>query len=341
MYDTKISVIVPVYNVGAYLPECVRSIREQTHRNLEILLVDDGATDGSGELCDVWAAEDDRIRVIHQENGGLSAARNSALDVATGDFIGFVDGDDWVSPDFFEHLLRALRESGAEISICGYRRVYPGGHRDVRPSGKQLLSAQEAIARFMTRCDGIRENMFTSLYARHLFEGIRFPVGRVYEDVATKYRLMERAERISVIPDCIYFYRQRSGSITQIPFSDKRYDLLRAIREMQEDPYLQKDPLLREAVSYRKMMTACDLLKDAAMTLTHPERAPYEKMLQNAYLHVHKNRRRILRNPRLSKLYKGIAVLSMLPYPWMIRVLESRPVKAVTGSRNVPYSEKL
>ena len=127
--EGKISVVVPVYNVEDYLDRCVKSIISQTYENLEVILVDDGSADGSPVMCDSWAQKDPRIKVIHKPNGGVSSARNAALDAATGDFIGFVDSDDWIENDFYELLMKSLAENGSDIAFCGYYVVERSGEK--------------------------------------------------------------------------------------------------------------------------------------------------------------------------------------------------------------------
>ena len=214
----RISVIVPVYKVEEYLHRCVRSIQAQTHRDLEIILVDDGSPDGCGAVCDEFAALDDRIKVIHKENGGLSDARNAGLDIATGEFIGFVDSDDHIAPTMYERLLQVLECGEADMSLCGYDLVDDGG----APAGLQrcplktgVLSREAALE----AVDTLQPDYFfyvtawNRLYRRRLFDGLRFPKGKLHEDEFTAHLLFDRCRRVAVTEEALYHYVQRGGSI--------------------------------------------------------------------------------------------------------------------------------
>lgn len=174
-----ISIIVPVYNVKDYLEKCLQSICVQTYKNLEIILIDDGSSDGSGELCDLFAQRDGRIKVIHQTNAGQSAARNRGLAVAQGEFLGFVDSDDWIEPDMYEFLYHLLKENGADISICSHYR--DKGKKSVAKysSGEQFVFTRDEGIRALVVDRRIRNYVWDKLYKRRLFSGITFPLNRI------------------------------------------------------------------------------------------------------------------------------------------------------------------
>ena len=213
-----ISVIVPVYNVEPYLRQCVDSILAQTYENLEIILVDDGSLDRCPQICDGYAKKDERIRVIHKENGGLSDARNAGLNIATGDYIGFVDSDDWIEPNMYNHLIRTLLKYEADISVCGYQES----------NGKRILATKsmawqektytvEKAFREVLLSGEIMVVMCNKLYKSILFNDIRFPKGETFEDHAVFYKLFEKCSCIAHSGKIGYYYRKRPGSIT---FSD-------------------------------------------------------------------------------------------------------------------------
>lgn len=210
-----ISVIVPVYKVEEYLDRCVRSILAQTYRNLEVLLVDDGSPDRCGAICDAFAAQDERVKVIHKVNGGLSDARNVAIDVAKGDYLGFVDSDDFIHPKMYESLLNAILESNASISACFYRSFKPGEDcftNDEHPE-TIVLGQKEALAHFYSfNCVNFTL-VWNKLYEKSLFEGIRYPKGKTREDEFTTYKLVYKAHKLVFLKDHLYFYLQRPGSI--------------------------------------------------------------------------------------------------------------------------------
>lgn len=222
----QISVIVPVYKVEKYLRECVDSILAQTYRDFELILVDDGSPDSCGAICDEYAAKDSRIRVIHQENQGVSAARNAALDVAKGEFIAFVDGDDYLHPEMLSLTFRLIREHGADVCAFGVCQ-FPDGNK---PPLDQLLSESLRILSNREACMEVCRNqnwmpiVCNKLYKSTVFRNIRFPIGRYHEDEAVSHVLMYSAKKTVQIPGKLYFYRENQGSIMHNPELRKFYD---------------------------------------------------------------------------------------------------------------------
>lgn len=212
MERPKISVIVPVYNVEPYLRKCLDSIVRQTYQNLEIILVDDGSPDSCGAICDEYAAQDDRIRVIHQANGGVSAARNAGLAAATGEWIGWVDSDDWIEPDMFELMLLNSLESNADIAVCSRFEEYPNRSVFRGWDETKLLNTEDALY-FLLQNDQMQNFLWDKLFRRDLFNGLWFWEGKTYEDIALMHCLFERAERVICYPEGSYHYFQRENSI--------------------------------------------------------------------------------------------------------------------------------
>lgn len=212
MDKPKISVIVPIYKVEPYLRRCLDSIVEQTYRNLEIILVDDGSPDNCGRICDEYATRDERIKVIHQLNAGLSFARNVGLAQATGDYIGFVDSDDWLELDFFEYLLSGVKRTGAKIVMCSF--VMEGGQRSqvIGYSEEQLMDQRTAMGELLQGTK-MTTSVWNKLYCREVYENIRFPNGKVYEDLATTYQVYEKANQVLALPKGKYHYRRNSQGI--------------------------------------------------------------------------------------------------------------------------------
>lgn len=212
----KISIIVPAYNVERYLRECIESICTQTHTNLEIIIVDDGSTDMTGSICDEYAEKDNRIIVIHQKNGGMSNARNSALDIATGDYIGYVDSDDVIHPRMFEFLLGALEKNDVDISYCGEvafkdgERVGFDEYKDY--SVWRIESRDELLGHCCDDWTGPTNWVWNKLYKRELFEKIRFVENRRMEDVMISAEILLNVKKAVWINERLYGYRQRTGS---------------------------------------------------------------------------------------------------------------------------------
>lgn len=208
-----ISVIVPVYKVESYLHECIDSILCQTYRDLEILLINDGSPDRCGEICDEYAGLDTRIRVFHTENRGLSAARNLGLREAKGEYIGFVDSDDWIEPDMYEVLLRRLEETGTNISASGVSCEYLDCKNDYSMSDSVYIGTEAVRALVCELSNGV----WNKLYAKRCWTDIGFPVNHTYEEVATLYKVVLKAESLSCVPKPLYHYRMRTGSIVHTP----------------------------------------------------------------------------------------------------------------------------
>lgn len=216
MSNPLISVVVPVYNIEAYLEKCVRSLLDQTYSNLEIILVDDGSTDSSPDLCDKFAIEDERVVVSHKRNGGLSDARNHGIALASGKYLSFIDGDDYLAQGAYEAVVAEF-EGAADIVAFGIELCYDDG-RKIRkaPAARRCLGMGQGIVALNTFC-GLDVSACNKVYRRSLFEGIEFPVGKHCEDYYIMPRLLDRAARIVMLPDAFYQYRQRSGSITKGP----------------------------------------------------------------------------------------------------------------------------
>lgn len=228
-HTEKISVIVPVYRVEPYLNRCVQSIVDQTYRNLEIILVDDGSPDNCPAICDAWAAKDPRIKVIHKENGGLSDARNAGLAAAAGEYIGFLDSDDWVSPEMYQLLYENMAEHDSDIAACGVEMEWEDGTppRMLTKRGCCVLTQEEAMQAVIEE-SWIQAPVWYKLYKREVVRDIPFPVGKCHEDVFWTYQVVGNARKVSVFDTPCYHYTQRSGSIMGEGYSIKRLDSLEA-----------------------------------------------------------------------------------------------------------------
>lgn len=218
-----ISVIVPIYNVEPYLRPCLDSVLNQTYTNLELILVDDGSTDGCAALCDEYAAKDPRVRVIHKANGGLSSARNAGLDTARGEYISFIDADDGVSPRFLELLLSA----GADIAQCGFSRFCT-----LETQAKfSPCSPREMTLRLHADANGVYTVVWNKLFRRALLDGLRFPEGRLHEDEFFTWQTYWRAKSCAVTDTTLYYYRPRQGSIMAEGFKPQSLDAVDALRQ--------------------------------------------------------------------------------------------------------------
>ncbi len=256
-----ISVIVPVYNVEAYLSRCVDSILAQTYKNLEIILVDDGSTDNCGKICDEYAERDPHIRVIHKTNGGLSSARNAGIDVAAGEYLGFVDSDDWISAEMYETLLGLIEKYKVPLAFGGRFDYSSRSHAEtigLCPPKEEVISGEEVVRRIFT-WDQLDSSACDKLYHRDLFADIRYPLGLIGEDVPTTYRLAMKAEKAVACPLPFYHYFHREGSITTTPVTDKDFRYVEAVLDVEKD-VCSRWPQLAEHAHYLKLVTVGNTL---------------------------------------------------------------------------------
>lgn len=211
-----ISVVIPIYKVEKYLRRCVESVRKQTYANLEIILVDDGSPDTCPDICDEYLKKDERIRVIHKKNGGLSDARNVGIENARGKYIGFVDSDDYLHPEMYECLYSAMRECDADVSICNIEKVYTEEYV-VREQGTPIIrqyDGREAIANIFNADLYLSSVVaWNKLYKRTLFDSVRYPKGKLHEDEFTTYRLFYESMQVVYLDKAYYYYFQREDSI--------------------------------------------------------------------------------------------------------------------------------
>lgn len=240
--NDKISIIVPVYNVEKYLEKCVDSLVNQSYSNLEIILVDDGATDSSGNMCDELAIKDDRIKVIHKVNGGLSDARNAGLEVATGDYIAFLDSDDYVHKDLYKDVHSLMVENQCDLGICNYEYVDEEGKNFYPISDTlkdEVLTKDEALDKLMEKHNFYYVTAWNKLYKKEVLKDIRFPKGKVHEDEFVAHHVLASINKVVTTSKVYIYYVQRQGSIMNTKFSVKRlhnawafYDRYRFFMEM-------------------------------------------------------------------------------------------------------------
>ena len=226
-----ITLVIPVYNVEAYLLDCLESVRKQRFQDFEAILIDDGSTDGSGAICNQYAKRDSRFRAIHQENKGLSDARNSGIEQAAGEYISFLDSDDFIGDQYLSYLYGLITEAQADISVCGFAEVDAAGNRvksseTLKPSARLYQGAESGL-RALLKEKSITTAAWGKLYRTELFREVRFPSGRYHEDIFTIYKPIVRSGRIAAGNQAQYFYRQRGESITHQRFSRKHFDEIR------------------------------------------------------------------------------------------------------------------
>ena len=306
MMEEKISVIVPVYNVEDYLERCVDSILKQTYSNLEILLVNDGSTDKSGELCDQLALRDQRIRVVHKENGGLSDARNRGIDEASSDLIGFIDSDDYIDEDMYETLYSHLREANADLSMCGHYDVYHQiPEKQVSEIKTWELSSEEAIKMVM-EAKILSVTAVNKLYKKELFNHLRFEVGKIAEDAFIMIRLLDQCQKVVATNEKKYYYVHRENSITTQKFSLKFLNVIEAY-EQNANIIREHYPALADVATMRLNWAYFYVLDRLLIDSDFKD-----KVLEDKLIHFLKqNRVNILRDSRFTNARK-ISFLALL-----------------------------
>lgn len=258
--EELVSVIIPVYNVEAYLRECVDSIVNQTYKNLEIILVDDGSTDNSGKMCDEYAKKDNRIKVFHKTNGGQSDARNFGIEVATGDYLYFLDSDDAVPKCAIKKLVDCCKRESADVSFSGIKRFARNLPNMQQYDASSLTLNEIETIRKMLLNDGCGHEPVAKLYKKTIWENERFPKGQIYEDYATLYKVISKCEKIVHLKESLYWYRIRTGSTMHSKLTSKNMQLLDIADEVTK--YLKENvPDVENEAKYLQMVTYLKLMK--------------------------------------------------------------------------------
>lgn len=308
MAKPLISVVLPVYNVEKYLKKCVDSVCAQTYTNLEIILVDDGSKDGSGVLCDKLAEEDKRIRVVHKENGGLSDARNAGTEVATGEYITFIDSDDVVKDTYVEYLYGLIVKYNCKMSSAALIVSHENGKDiEIGNGGDEKLSAERCLERMLYH-DVIDTTGCCKLYSIDMAKKILFPKGKLFEDIGTTYRFFIESGEIACGYESQYYYMIRSNSIVTSSFNMKKLDMLTMTDKMAKDVY-EKYPSLKDALIRRRVYARFSTLNQMQNDKEHVDT---RKEIINF---IKKYRKDIMKNPKAPKRDKIAMMLLCLGYP--------------------------
>lgn len=228
---SKLSIIVPVYNVERYLCKCIDSILNQSFKDLELILVDDGSIDNSGEICDKYSCKDKRVKVIHKKNGGVSSARNTGLKIANGEYIGFVDPDDWIETNMYERMYNEIIKTNSDIIICNFKKIFENREEKYIYENKSLeLNNIEALNE-LYNIKYIYNFAWNKIYKKSLFDNLKYKEGFIYEDEFIIHQLLYKSNKVSYIPEHFYNYYQRKGSIINSGFNIKKFDKIRALSE--------------------------------------------------------------------------------------------------------------
>lgn len=304
-----ISIVVPVYKVEKYLKRCVSSILKQTYHNMEIILVDDGSPDKCGAICDEYKKIDNRVRVVHKKNGGLSDARNVAIPLAKGEYISFIDSDDWVSPYYVEHLYKAVSMCHADLGISWFENVFERKSLQSKPKKEliqyECMSNEECLKKLLYQ-DGVEVCAWGKLYKTELVKDLKYPIGKLYEDIPVTYETIKRSKKISVIRNVDYYYFQRADSIQNDIFNSRKVDGIEHCHNMMEA--VKRDfPKLQNAAECRYFSTVCNILfqiKDKQ----------YEEIRQALWSEIVKYRKNILFDTEARKKARIAAAISYMGY---------------------------
>lgn len=310
-----ISVIVPVYNVEKYLERCVKSIAAQTYKDLEILLIDDGSTDKSGKMCDDFQQTDSRIKAFHKQNGGLSDARNYGIEHSAGEFISFVDSDDYIDEKMLETLHRLITENDADLAVCSAMDVFEGKEVTQVKEIKEFNLNKVESYKYMLRGDGI-PSACNKLYKRQTVGNVRFPVGKLYEDGFFTPQILKRVEKTAVTSKPMYYYFRRADSITTKPFRKGDLDVIEAYDKCVK----QVKELCPEALPYaefRYRNAYFNVLDKMLMRDDCKEIPEYKQVVK----YLKKHTAQIVKDPGFGKMRKIAAVALKFSVPLYKNIL--------------------
>ena len=291
-----ISVIVPVFNIEDYIKQCLSSLQAQTMKDIEIIVIDDGSTDNSGQICDSFAEKDPRFKVIHKNNEGLSAARNDGIDISKGKYIMFVDGDDWVDPEFCETPYNVAEKTSSDVVIFGWTSQITINHKSIT---QHTIAPVEGIADkrgLLTNLwDSIGVVVWNKMYQRNLFEKVRFPVGRLSEDHAVTHRIIHNAKSVYVLKTTLYHHLDyRSNSITSDRsgkfLADEAYHIILRKLDLLQWGYIETDEVANAAIAYltrlgrnEELSNKCDSIVRRSRSITNKSIYPRRMILVIIY----------------------------------------------------------
>jgi len=305
--EELISVVIPVYNVEKYLDNCLTSVLNQTYQNIEILLVDDGSTDESGKICDLYAKKDERIIVFHKTNGGLSSARNYGLEKSKGKYITFIDSDDDIENDYIEYLYYLLKRYHTDMSICSYSIVEREEKKSIGEKYSEVLLTTEECLERMLNDKGFTVSACAKLYKKTLFNEVLFPEKKLCEDNGTTYKIIMQCNNIAYGPESKYNYYKRENSIMTSNFNRRKLDLIELTEEMC-DKIDSKFPSLKEATERRRSYARFSVLRQMGNTkLDNELNTEKEKIIDE----LKKNKEKLFRNSN-SSLRDKAAMISLL-----------------------------
>lgn len=293
----EVSIIVPVYQVEKYIRQCVDSILAQTFTDFELILVDDGSKDQSGQICDEYARMDTRVKVIHKENGGLSDARNKGMDQASGNYFMFVDSDDYIAPTMIECLYESILNENADIAVCNYLYYFENDRKKnfaTNIKSEVLSGAEIFYNRKNERNYGIWTVAWNKLYKSETFGKIRFRFGKYHEDEFWANDIYQMDIKVVMIPECLYYYRQRDNSIMGKKSIARNFDIIEALQE-RIFVYLKEEKYTDQA--YKVLVYSLEYLEESKRLISNKDE-------QKAFLQAERQTKDIVRRLKERKLSK-------------------------------------
>ena len=319
--DMLISVVIPVYNVEKYIRQCLESVINQSYHHIEILVVDDGSTDKSGSICDEYAKQDARFHVYHTENHGLSAARNYALERATGDYIAFLDSDDWLEPEAYSILLGEALRTGADIVQFRFYQEFVN-KTVVTPGSETRFDVEgNAVLRALLLEKRVSDDVWDKFYKVGLFEKIRYPEGRIFEDKATTYQLVRQATKLVYLPDCLIHYRNRQNSLSNIHSMKSLVDYWLAYRERFEELGVVSGDYYQITVA--EAVSAVSRMWRWYAGCSAEEKRDAQKWLDEMQLFLKEHGGSIIHNPAYSKHVRLTCLYASIRNPICFKILFS------------------
>ena len=293
----EVSIIVPVYQVENYIRQCIDSILVQTFTDFELILVDDGSKDKSGQICDEYAVLDQRVKVIHKENGGLSDTRNCGMDQAVGNYFMFVDSDDYIAPTMLEYLYKALMNKEADIAVCNFLHFFEEDRKrdfSTNIQSEVLSGAEIFYSRKNERVYGIWTVAWNKLYKRETLGNVRFRFGKYHEDEFWANDIYQMDIKVVTIPECLYYYRQRDNSIMGRKNIKRDFDILEALQERIAVYFMDE----RHAdQAYKVMIFSLEYLAESKKLITNKDE-------ENQFLQAEKKTKDMIKRLKKMKLSK-------------------------------------
>lgn len=303
-----VSVVVPIYRVEKYLRKCVDSLLQQTYKNIEIILVDDGSPDACPEICDELKKTDDRIVVIHKKNGGLSDARNAGIQIANGTYITFIDSDDYVTDTYVEYLYSLIEKYHTRMSLCTHTVVFEKGNNIIYGNGKDEVLTTEICLERMLYDDVINTSAWAKLYETEMVRKFPYPVGKLFEDIATTYKFFMECGTIACGYKSQYFYMLRSSSIVYQKFNMKKLELLEMTDIMAKD-VLKEYPQLKTAIRRRQLYARFSTLNQFQNV------SGYKNEKKELISYIRKNKDCVIKNSKAPKRDKLAVIALSFGYP--------------------------